>query len=86
MQLDENSCLAFEDSASGIQSSLGTNLATIVTVNDYTVDHDFSGASIVLDQMGEPDENFTVLAGDAKGYGYLNCDLLVALHQQHLRK
>jgi len=36
--------------------------------------------------MGEPDENFTVLAGDAKGYGYLNCDLLVALHQQHLRK
>jgi HAD superfamily hydrolase (TIGR01509 family) len=82
MQLDANQCIAFEDSANGIRSSAGANLNTIITINDYTVDHDFSGASIVLDQMGEPGNAFNVISGQAGGSSYLDCDLVERLHQQ----
>ena len=78
--LDASACLAFEDSANGIRSSQGANLATIVTVNDYTRDHDFSGAALILDNMGEPGQPFNVLAGDVFGNTMVNCDLLRKLH------
>ena len=82
MGLNAEQCIAFEDSENGILASRGANLCTIITVNDYTHDHDFTGASIVLDQMGEPDEAFSVLNGDADGASYLNCELVYKLHQQ----
>ena len=81
MKLDADECIAFEDSHNGILSSLDANLDTIITINDYTKDHDFSGARIVLDQMGEPDNAFTILQGEANGYSYLNCDMITELHQ-----
>ena len=52
--LGPESCLAFEDSKNGIRSSLGAGLRTVVTVNDYTRDDDFSGAVAVLSDLGEP--------------------------------
>ena len=64
MGLRAEQCIAFEDSENGIKSSLAANLRTIVTVNDYTREHDFSRALLVLDNMGEPDQPFTVLQGD----------------------
>jgi len=48
-------CLAFEDSENGLRSSLGAGLKTVVTVNDYTRDHDFAGALAVLSDLGEAD-------------------------------
>lgn len=80
MNLDAADCIAFEDSYNGVLSSLAANLKTIITINDYTRSHDFSGAAIVLDQMGEPDSSFKVLAGDAPGYKYLNLDMVKAIH------
>ncbi len=56
-------CLAFEDSENGLRAARGANLATVVTVNDYTRGHDFGGAAIVLDHLGEQDRPFTVLSG-----------------------
>ncbi len=82
MQLPADACLAFEDSGNGIQSSRGADLATVVTVNDYTTEHDFTDAAIVLDHMGEPDQPFSVIAGNAEGHRYLDCELLNKLHQQ----
>ena len=82
MQLPADACLAFEDSGNGIQSARGADLTTVVTVNDYTSTHDFTGAAIVLDHMGEPDSPFTVLAGDASGRRYLDCELLHRLHRE----
>ncbi len=61
--LQANECLAFEDSENGVLSSLAANLATIVTTNTYTKDHDFSGATLVLDQYGELDQSANVLLG-----------------------
>ncbi len=80
MQLDADACFAFEDSGNGIRSSQGASLTTIITPNDYTRDHDFSGAALILDQMGEPGQPFNVLAGDVYGHSLLNYDLLQQLH------
>ncbi len=63
MGLRAEQCIAFEDSENGIKSSVAANLRTIVTVNDYTREHNFSRAILVLDNMGEPDQPFTVLQG-----------------------
>ncbi len=65
--LRPSECLAFEDSANGLRASLGAGLGTVVTVNDYTRDHDFSGALAVLSDLGEPDAPFLRL--DAAGAG-----------------
>jgi HAD superfamily hydrolase (TIGR01509 family) len=86
MKLSANECMAFEDSANGIKSTTAANLNTIITINDYTRDHDFSGATIVLDQMGEPGHPFSVIRGDAAGSTYLDCDLVVKLHQQAITR
>ncbi len=52
--LSAGECLAFEDSRNGIRASLGADLRTVVTVNDYTREDDFSGALAVLSDLGEP--------------------------------
>ncbi|MGM0593820.1 MAG: HAD family hydrolase [Pseudomonadota bacterium] len=80
MGLAPEACIAFEDSHNGIRSSLGAGLKTIVAVNGYTREEDFSGAEIVLDHWGEPDQPFTVLSGDAGGASYLDLDLVKRLH------
>ncbi len=80
MGLTPADCIAFEDSRNGILSSQGAGLKTIITVNGYTADDDFSGAAIVLDQMGEPDAPFRVLAGDAGKASYLDLALIRRLH------
>jgi len=80
MNLTPADCIAFEDSRNGILSSCGAGLKSIITTNDYTRDDDFSDAVIVLDQMGEPDQPFNVLAGDAGGATHLDLDLVRRLH------
>lgn len=80
MQLSAADCLAFEDSENGIKSSQGANLKTIITVNDYTLDHDFTGAALVLDQLGEPGNHFHVMQGRSYGFNHVNLDLLKKIH------
>ncbi|MDH5517930.1 MAG: HAD family hydrolase [Gammaproteobacteria bacterium] len=80
MQLDAADCLAFEDSENGIKSSQGAGLKTIITVNDYTLSHDFSGAAIVLDNLGEPDQAFSVISGDGYGKSFVDLVFLSQLH------
>jgi HAD superfamily hydrolase (TIGR01509 family) len=75
MRLRPEQCLAFEDSENGLRSSRAANLATVVTVNDYTCDHDFSGAALVLDHLGEPDRPARAVAGQLNGAGCLTVDL-----------
>jgi HAD superfamily hydrolase (TIGR01509 family) len=68
-------CLALEDSENGLLSAAQADLKTIITINDYTRNHTFEGAALVLDCFGEPTAPFQVLAGDAKGAGYFSVDL-----------
>lgn len=63
LDLPPAQCLAFEDSENGLFSARAAGLKTVITVNDYTRTHDFRGAAIVLDHLGEPDQAFQVLSG-----------------------
>ena len=82
MQLTPMQCLAFEDSENGIRATRGANLTTLITVNDYTHDHPFPEAAIVLDSLGEPDAPFTVLQGEADDFSFVDVDFLKYLHQR----
>lgn len=74
-------CLAFEDSENGLRAARGAGLATVVTVNDYTRGHDFTGAAVVLDHLGGPDAPFTVLSSaPVNGFSFASLDLLSRLH------
>jgi len=81
LRLEPAQCLAFEDSHNGLLSSAGAGLATVVTVNNYTRDHDFSGAALVLDNLGEPGQPFSVLTGQVNGYNLVDVALLKHLHR-----
>lgn len=74
--LPSQSCLVLEDSESGLASARDAGLHSIITVNDSTREQDFEGALLVLNKLGEPDEPFQVLAGDAGSSTYADLDLL----------
>ncbi len=81
MDLPPSACLAVEDSHNGLRSALGADIRSIlVTTNGYTVDDDFSGASLVIDQMGEPESAFKVASGTVDGKSYVDLALLRELH------
>jgi beta-phosphoglucomutase-like phosphatase (HAD superfamily) len=63
MGLSAAQCLVLEDSANGYQAAQAAQLATVITVNAYTRDHDFPGALSVLSDLGEPTAPAQVLAG-----------------------
>jgi HAD superfamily hydrolase (TIGR01509 family) len=80
MNLTADDAIAFEDSFNGFKSSQGANLKTIITINEYTKEDDFSGAELVLNQMGEANDAFIVLDGDAQGHTYLDLALVRKIH------
>lgn len=80
LDLPAAGCIAFEDTGSGLRSAASAGLETVVTVNDATRQQDFSGAAIVLDQLGEPDRAFQVLAGNAHGATCVDVPFLHKLH------
>jgi HAD superfamily hydrolase (TIGR01509 family) len=74
--LKANSCIAIEDTQNGNLSALAAGLKTIITTHAYTIDNDFTGASIVADHLGEPDNAFTVLQGNDYDKSYVDIELL----------
>ncbi len=80
MGLSAQDCIAFEDSSNGIRSSLGAGLKTIITYNDYTRNDDFSGATLVLDQIGDED-NPSLLLKQTLQQNFLTVDTIEQLAQ-----
>ncbi|MCG7870601.1 MAG: HAD family hydrolase [Candidatus Thiodiazotropha lotti] len=81
MKLKPQVCMAFEDSHNGVQSASRASIDTIlVTTNGYTVEDDFTGASLIIDQLGEPDQPFQRLNGSVGDFSYTNIEMLRALH------
>jgi HAD superfamily hydrolase (TIGR01509 family) len=69
-------CIAIEDTQNGNMAALAAGIKTVITTHYFTSDDNFSGASLVVDQLGEPGQPFTVSAGDAHGAAYVDVDLL----------
>lgn len=79
LKLPAQECVAIEDSENGLRASLAAGLDTVVTVSDYTRLQDFTGAKLVLSDLGEPAQPFTVLRGDGLDSGWVDANLLLNL-------
>ncbi len=80
-ELDEypDACLVIEDSQNGLRAALGAGLRTVITVSQYTRTHDFSGASLVVDHLGEPDAPATASRGSLGTSRCIDLSLLETL-------
>jgi HAD superfamily hydrolase (TIGR01509 family) len=81
LDLPASQCLAIEDSANGLRSARDAGVDALITVNRYTEDHDFSGAALVLDHLGEPGDPCRVLAGEPDPGGLVDTAFLLQLHE-----
>jgi HAD superfamily hydrolase (TIGR01509 family) len=79
LNLDPQRCLVIEDSPQGLQAALQAGLKTVVTVNNYTRHYDFSGATLILNHLGEPDRPFEVIAGTVGDSTYFDLALAETL-------
>ena len=79
LKLPPENCLGFEDTNNGLLSATQTGLKTVVTVNDYTRNQDFSKASLVISDFGEPDAPFEVISGQANNAKYFDIALAKAI-------
>lgn len=75
MNLSPQNCLAIEDSPQGLKAAIAAGLKTVITVNDYTKSADFTGATLVLNHLGEPDQPFQAIAGDTHHATYFDLAL-----------
>jgi len=82
MDLPPQDCLVIEDSDQGLIAATQAGITTLITVNKYTKDQDFTQAVLVLNHLGEPDQPFSVLAGDAGDKRYVDIELLNNLHHR----
>lgn len=53
MELPASACLAFEDSANGLQAATAAGLSTVVTPTAFTRHHDFSNALRLVPDLGQ---------------------------------
>jgi hypothetical protein len=56
--------------------------AVVVTESAYTAGQDFTGACLVLDQLGDPGRPCRVLAGEAGGIEYIDLAALDRISMQ----
>lgn len=67
MKLPPENFLVLEDSDNGLESATAAGLKTIVTVNNYTENQDFSQAALVVSDLGEPEQPCRVIRGNFEG-------------------
>jgi beta-phosphoglucomutase-like phosphatase (HAD superfamily) len=51
--LDKSRCVIVEDSAIGLGAAMASGIACIVTKSSYTAGEDFSGADMIVDELGD---------------------------------
>ncbi len=82
LDLPPENCMAFEDSDNGVKSVLGSGIRSLlVTVNDYTRNQDFSGATVVTDHLGNDEKPCHVLSGPELVKDQVDLDSLHAIHE-----
>ena len=74
--LKPENCIVIEDTSNGNRAALAAGIKTVITTHPLTVNEDFTGASLVIDQLGEPEQHFTPTSGNSYGANYVDVDLL----------
>ena len=67
--IEASEAIVIEDSRNGLLASVAAGLATVVTVNGYTRDQDFSEAALVVSSLGDPDDAPIEVLADRAGAG-----------------
>ena len=76
LNLSPTECIVVEDTNQGLVAANAAGLKTIVTVNDYTCKQNFDLATLVVNNLGEPDRPSQIIQGDSYGHEYVNMTLL----------
>ncbi|MGK7944706.1 MAG: HAD family hydrolase [Microcystaceae cyanobacterium] len=74
MNLKPENCLVFEDTEHGLTAATKAGLKTIITINNYTKNQEFSQAYWVLNHLGEPDQSCRILQGKQANFDYFTLD------------
>ena len=82
MELSREECVAFEDSELGLKSSSAAGLRTIVTLSEYTKTQNFDDAMVVLDQLGDENNQFEILQGRPTRHSFVNVEYIKELYEQ----
>jgi HAD superfamily hydrolase (TIGR01509 family) len=65
LDLGPATCVVVEDSGIGVAAATAAGLTTIVTVSSFTEGEDFSGAVLVVDNLGDPGRPLKVITAPA---------------------
>jgi len=80
--LDAENCIALEDTCNGNLAALTAGLRTVVTTHFFTADDDFSGASLIVNHLGDPGNLPTMTPASAYGQQYVDVNLLERILEQ----
>ena len=70
LRIAPEEAVVIEDSGRGVAAARAAGIPVIAVPTPVTRDEDFTGAVIVLSDLGEPGSPFDVIAGDPQGFGY----------------
>ncbi len=70
------SCLAIEDSENGLISASKSGIKTVITISEYTQNHNFKGAELVVNHLGEQTQPSTEISGLLGAKTYVDIGLL----------
>jgi len=79
LDLTSEQAVAFEDTGNGLLAARRAGLRTVITQHFFTRHHDFTGAALVLSDLGEPAAPFTVVRGETGTAGHVDLALLETL-------
>ena len=74
--LNAEECVAIEDTENGNLAALNAGMKSIITTHAYTIDNNFNGASLVLNNLGESDMSFEVQQGYVMDKTMVDIELL----------
>ncbi len=86
LDITASECIAIEDSEMGLRAAHGAGIATLITMNDDTRDHDFSDASMVVNQLGECIEPIEFSKGEDQGAVCVTLAMLSEMLESHQAK
>ena len=76
LKLPAENCIAIEDTQAGCMAAVGAKLPVIITTHRFTATHNFAGARLVTDNLGEKDQPCKVSTGDQPESGYVDLEAM----------
>jgi HAD superfamily hydrolase (TIGR01509 family) len=80
LRLPAQDCVAFEDSVNGLKSAKSAGLYTVVTPTQWSAGHDFGGADLLLQRLGDADAPLDADGARLISAQYLTLERLQQLH------